>query len=162
MESGIASGVIIDTVAITEELTKMKAGNYTFPGYEYEDISQEMWLMVHEASGRFDPTKVRTKTITFFNVHTNNRLNNLRRDKQTLDKPTSIDGPIIKEDNSFEESIQLQDLVSFIESRLPPSLKLPFHHMMHCGGVGVTSYMKKNVRDAVSRLMKKYRESNEE
>ena len=165
MESGImeqSSG--IDTVAIAGELTRMKAYKHTFPGYEYDDISQEMWMMVQEASGRFDPTRAK-RVLTFFNVHTENRLNNLKRDNKKLsrDKPTAHDGPVIKIDNSFTEDVELNDLITFMEREMPSQLRESFDCMWYHGGVGLTSYMKKNVRDTVKRLLRLYnRENNHE
>lgn len=154
----MASGTIIDTVALAGQLARMKGHDFTFAGYEWDDIQQEIWLMVHEASGRFDPTKT-VRAISFFNVHTQNRLHNLVRDKknQTRDKPTAHDRPIIKIDNSFTEDLELNDLITYMESNMPSSLKESFKCMWYYGGEGLTAYAKKNVRNAVARLLKRYK-----
>ena len=159
VESGVsaASGVIIDTIQITKELTKMKARKHTFGFYDEDDISQEIWLMVQEASGRYDPTKT-NKQMSFFNVHTENRLNNLRRDVRIVDKTLSIDSPIISIDNTFAEMLEFKDLLQFINKRMPKNLKSPFDRMLNYGGEGVSQYMKTKVRTVVERLLERYRD----
>jgi len=147
----------IDTVEMAAELTKMKGRKHSFSYYDTEDIGQEIWLMCHEASGRFDPTKTK-KPMSFFNVHTENRLNNLRRDKRIIDDTNLPNSPILKEDNSFEESVAADDLMSFMLDKMPPSLVESFNRMVNYGGEGVSQYMKTKVRSVVTRLMERYRD----
>jgi len=160
MESGTlaASGVKeIDTIQITKELTKMKARKHKFGFYEEDDISQEIWLMVQEASGRYDPTKT-NKQMSFFNVHTENRLNNLKRDIRIVDKPTAISTPIISEDNTFADMMEFRDLLDFMIKRIPKNLQDPFDRMLNYGGEGVSQYMKTKVRNVVLRLLERYKD----
>lgn len=160
MESGVqaASGVMdVDTIQITIELTKMKARKHKFGFYEEDDISQEIWLMVNEASGRYDPTKT-NKQMSFFNVHTENRLNNLKRDIRIVDKPTALDAPIVCEDNTFAEMMEFRDLLNFINERMPKNLEEPFNRMLSYGGEGVSQYMKTKVRNVVLRLLERYKD----
>ena len=147
----------IDTVEMASELTRMKARKHSFSYYDTEDIGQEIWLMVHEASGRFDPTKTK-KPLSFFNVHTENRLNNLRRDRRIIDDTNLPNTPILKEDNSFEEQVAADDLMAYMTSKMPPSLMESFDRMINYGGEGVSQYMKTKVRAVVSRLMERYRD----
>jgi len=156
-ESGIAtSGMVFGVEEIADELSRMKAHKYTFSYYDRSDISQEIYLMVHEASGRFDPSQEK-KPISFFNVHTNNRLRNLIRDRRAIDSVSLPD--IVREDNSFQEDLNMRDMVEFIEMGLPsPRLKDAFNRMLNYGGEGVTQYMKIKVRNIVLRLLKRYKD----
>jgi hypothetical protein len=62
-----------------------------------------------------------------------------------------------QEDNSFTEAVELSDIITYMEMNLPSSLKKSFQCMWYHGGEGLTSYAKKNVRDAVDRLYKRYK-----
>ena len=148
--------LIIDTVEMASELTRMKARKHSFSYYDTDDIGQEIWLMVHEASGRFDPTKTK-KPLSFFNVHTENRLNNLRRDRRIIDDTNLVNTPIMKEDNSFEEQVAADELRAYMIAKMPPSLLESFDRMINYGGEGVSQYMKTKVRAVVARLMERYR-----
>jgi hypothetical protein len=60
-------------------------------------------------------------------------------------------------DNSFEEFLELRDLIEYLIVNIPKKLRRPFMMMINQGGDGLSSYMKTKVRDAVTSLMEKYR-----
>jgi len=142
---------------VAAELSRMKARKHKFAYYEEADISQEIWIMVNEASGRFDPSRTK-KPLHFFNTHTENRLKNLKRDVRIIDWPTSFDNAIRKEDNSFRDAVIFKEMVDFIITYLPPHLCKPFRIMIEDDGNSVSQYMKNKVRMAVEELLEKYHE----
>jgi DNA-directed RNA polymerase specialized sigma24 family protein len=155
MESGIMPCSGIDTVAISEELARMKAYKNMFAYYDRDDIAQEIWLSVNKASAKFDPSRVTKKALQFFNVVSENALKNLKRDNRIIDNVSITDTPI-KEDESFASEVRAKEMLSFILEKLPPSLHAPFMRMVEYGGEGVTQYIKTKIRTNVLRILEEY------
>ncbi len=176
----LSSGSLdIDTIQIAHEMTRMKAVSHTFAYFEPDDISQELWIAVNHASGKYDPTRSTPKP--FFNVVTENAMKNLKRDSVGLtlcpdcegigDKwcrgcrgkgkvPRSwvvIDPYTIRDvDNSFTEEMAANELYEYILANISPKLQSPFKEMAN--GRNVSAYLKKKVREEVEEIMKEYRD----
>lgn len=147
------SGVVLNTVEIATELTRMKANKHCFAYYDVDDIAQEIWLAVNKSAGRFDPSRVRKKPLQFFNVATENALKNLKRDNQVADNVNIAGQPIIKEDASFEEDVKARELYNHIKSKLPTQLHKPFDLMIYNGAEGVSQYIKTKIRTLVLEIL---------
>lgn len=148
--------VSIDTVQMAQDMSRMKARRYEFGYYDADDIAQEIWLIVNRASEKFDSERTMNPK-SFFNVATENALRNLKRDTRIVDNINIHDKPIDQLDNSFEEFLELRDLIEYLIVNIPARLRKPFIQMINQGSDGLSSYMKTKVRDAVTRLMEKYR-----
>lgn len=131
----------------------MKAYKHAFAYYDSDDISQEIWISVQKAVGRFDPSRVNKRALQFFNVVTENALKNLKRDNRIIDNINIADRPILKEDRTDIEEIEANELYMHIYKRLPDNLKNPFEKMVKYGGEGVSSYLKSKVRTAVLSIL---------
>lgn len=153
--SGIPASGDIDTVAMAEEMSRIKASKYSFAYYDRDDIAQEIFLIVDKAAPKFDPARTKNPK-TFFNVATENALKNLRRDTRIADNINIHDRPIEQLDNSFEEFMELRDMVEYLVVNMPDKLREPLAKMINLGGEGVSQYMKTKVRTAAMRLLEKY------
>lgn len=147
---------IIDTVQMANDMSRIKAHRYKFGYYDADDISQEIWVIVNRVSEKYDASRSKNPK-TFFNVATENALRNLKRDTHIVDNINICDRPIDQLDNSFEEFLELRDLVEYLIVNIPPRFRQPFIAMINQGGDGLSSYMKTKVRDAVSKLLERYR-----
>lgn len=67
-----------------ERLVSMKAGKYKIPGYEREDIAQEIRMVAFRALKKFDPAKVHAGPFHFVARCIDNYLINLRRDNDAF------------------------------------------------------------------------------
>ena len=159
--SGVSPGpsgtIIVDTVEMAIQMSKMKADRYTHSYYDRDDISQEIWLICHKVEPKFDPERTKNPK-TFFNVATENALKNLRRDTRIADRINIADRNIEEMDNSFEEFLELRDMVEYLIVNIPSKLRKPLSLMINLNGDGVSPYMKAKVRKAVLRLLEKFKE----
>jgi hypothetical protein len=146
----------IDTVQMAQDMSRMKARRYEFAYYDADDISQEIWLIVNKASEKYDSERTMNPK-SFFNVATENALRNLKRDTRIVDNINIHDKPVDQLDNSFEEFLELRDLVEYLVVNIPKKLRKPFMMMINQGGDGLSSYTKSKIRDAVTDLLKKCR-----
>ena len=177
----LSSGTMdLDTVQIAGEMTRMKAAYHSFAYFEPDDISQEMWIAIQHASGKFDPTKSMSPK-PYFNVVTENAMKNLKRDAVGMttcpdcggEAPqwcrgcrgkgkvprnwVVIDPTTIRcEDNSFKEQMAADELHEYLSANLSPRLQPIFEEMAR--GQRVSDYMKKLVRLEVAEILKRYRD----
>ena len=160
-ESGVqaASGTL-DTVEISNELSRMKAQKHKFAYYDPDDISQEIWLSVNKSAKKFDPERVPEgkRTISFFNVASENAIKNLKRDNRVIDNVNLGDTPVIREDISVAGELRAREMRDFIMDRLPPKLQEPFKRMIEYGGEGVSQYIKTKIRTTVLRILEEFNE----
>lgn len=63
-----------------ERLVYMKAGMYSIPGYDRDDVGQEIRFTCHKAIEKYDPTKNNSTPFHFLARCVDNRLRNLLRD----------------------------------------------------------------------------------
>lgn len=63
-----------------ERLVSMKSGLYTIPGFEREDVSQEIRIICINALTKYEPLKSRTSPFNYLARCVDNRLRNLLRD----------------------------------------------------------------------------------
>ena len=146
----------IDTVAMATEMSKMKAKKYAFGYYDVEDISQEIWLSVEKSSHKFDPGRT-TNPKSFFNVATENALKNLKRDTRIIDNINISDSPVIQIDNSFEDFLELRDMIEYLVVRMPKKYRKAFILMLNGRQEDVSVYSRNKVKDYVTKLMERYR-----
>jgi len=152
----LPSGTSVDIIKMSSDMSRMKAKKFSFGYFDAEDISQEIFLIVDKVSSKFDPTRSKNPK-TFFNVATENALKNLRRDIRIIDNINIHDKPIDQLDNSFEEFLQLRDLIEYLIVNISPKLRPGLIRLINSGGDGLTSYMKTKIRDAVTKLLEDYR-----
>ena len=145
----------IDTVAMADELARMKARKYRFGYYDTDDIRQEIWLSINKSIDKYDETKTKNPK-TFFNVVSNNYLKNLVRDTRDV-KAANVDRSIESVDNSFTDFTELCELIEYIVVRIEDKLKPALLALINLGGEGVSSYMKSKVRIAVMEILEMYR-----
>lgn len=67
-----------------ERLVSMKAGTYKIPGYERDDIAQEIRLVAFKALEKYDATKNHSTPFHFIARCVDNYLINLRRDNDAF------------------------------------------------------------------------------
>lgn len=67
-----------------ERLVSMKAHTYKIPGYEREDIAQEIRMVAFKALGKYDATKNHSTPFHFIARCVDNYLINLRRDNDAF------------------------------------------------------------------------------
>jgi len=63
-----------------ERLVSMKSGMYTIPGYDREDVAQEIRMMCLKALERYEPEKNHSTPFNYLARCVDNRLRNLLRD----------------------------------------------------------------------------------
>ena len=154
----MASGIYIDTVEMTIEMTKMKGKRYVFGIFEYDDIKQEIWLAVQKASGAYDPDRT-ARAVTFFNVATENALKNLRRDfSRTGEFVNRSDLPTDRLDYTFEGSIIAKDMYDFFYENMPPHFRRDFEDLVQRGGANITASQKSKIRKLARILEKRYKD----
>ena len=155
MTEDLAPSGVLDTVEIADELSRMKATKHTFAYFDSEDISQEIWLAIHKASGRFDPSRVRNKNLSFFNVVTENALKNLKRDRRIIDNVNLSTEPS-NPDTSFEDELAASELYEYIKMNLDGSLHDALDRIIFYGGEGVSSYTKTKIRKSILDILEGY------
>lgn len=75
-----------------EKLVSMKCGLYSIPGYDREDISQEIRMMCLKALEKYEPSKNHSTPFNYLARCVDNRLRNLLRDNgATLPKAKKND-----------------------------------------------------------------------
>lgn len=70
-----------EVLEIAEHLIRMKAKNYVFKGYDYDDICQEIRMSCIKALPKFEEKKTKGNPLKYFNTVSENHLRNLKRDK---------------------------------------------------------------------------------
>lgn len=145
----------IDTVAMTEELAKIKARKYEFGYFDADDIKQEIWISINRSIDKYDPERTK-RPQTFFNVVSENYLKNLVRDTRDV-KAANVDRPIESIDNSFEEFVELRELVEYVVVKIEDGLRPALISMINGDGAEISSYMKGRVKKALLELLEMYR-----
>jgi len=148
----------IDTVEMTEELSRMKAQKHAFSYYDPEDISQEIWISVHKAAQKYDEDRVKKgkRPLTFFNVASENALKNLKRDNKIADNVNLGDTPVEQVDHNLAGHIRAREMRRFILDKLPPKLVEPFIILVDYGGEGISQYMKTKIRKIVQEILEEF------
>lgn len=86
-----ASGMYIDLNDSVERLVSMKASKYKIPGYEREDVAQEIRMVAFKALQRYDPSKNHSTPFYFIARCVDNHLINLRRDNDAFISKAKLD-----------------------------------------------------------------------
>jgi DNA-directed RNA polymerase specialized sigma24 family protein len=146
----------IDIIQMTSHMSRIKAKKFAFGHYDAEDISQEIFLIINKVCPKYDPSRSKNPK-TFFNVATENALKNLRRDTRIIDNINIHDRPIDQLDNSFEEFLELKNLIEYLVVNIKPKLRSALIAMINQGGAGLAQYTKTKVREAVSKLLEQCR-----
>ena len=140
------------------------ANKYTFGYFDVEDISQEAVIFGLEAYERWDGIR---PLENFISVHISNRLKNFKRDnyfrlgleesspkrqksnetKKNLMRPAPIHPLVL----FTEESIDNQDSVDYLLSKMPPLIKNDFLRMSN--DVNITKSRKQAVIDSVKEIL---------
>lgn len=147
-----------------QKIAKRLASKYVFGYFDIADIEQEAIIFGLEAYDRWDETR---PLENFISVHMSNRLKNFKRDnyfrlgleesspkrqksnetKRNLMSPASI-----RPFSLFtEESIDNQDSIDFLLSKMPPLIKNDFLRMSN--GVSITKGRKQAVIDSVKEIL---------
>lgn len=78
------SGMYADLNDSVERLVSMKASKYKIPGYEREDVAQEIRMVAFKALQKYDATKNHSTPFYFIARCVDNHLINLRRDNDAF------------------------------------------------------------------------------
>ncbi len=162
-----------------ERIVNMKASLYSIPGYDREDVSQEIRIFCIHALSKYDPSKNHSTPFNYLARCVDNRLRNLLRDNgATLPKSKRDDvraiarcesklklqtalpiGDEIKEDalGSFNTSNSI-DFVDSIISRLESSeIRASFYILINNGPPSIPKIhlklIKKVIRDVYPDLL---------
>jgi DNA-directed RNA polymerase specialized sigma24 family protein len=147
-----------------QTIAKRLASKYVFGYFDVKDIEQEAIIFGLEAYDRWDEIR---PLENFISVHMSNRLKNFKRDnffrlgleesspkrqksnetKRNLMKPATIHPFSL----FTEESIDNQDSVDFLLSKMPPLIKNDFLRMSN--GVTITKGRKQAVIDSVKEIL---------
>jgi DNA-directed RNA polymerase specialized sigma24 family protein len=147
-----------------QKIAERLANKYVFGYLDQDDIIQEAVIFGLEAYDRWDGER---PLENFISVHISNRLKNFKRDnyfrlgleqsspkrqksnetKRNLMKPA----PIHPFSLFTEESIDNQDSIDFLLSKMPPLIKNDFLRMSN--GVTVTKGRKQAVIDSVKEIL---------
>ena len=147
-----------------QTIAKRLATKYVFGYFDVKDIEQEAIIFGLEAYERWDQTR---PLENFISVHMSNRLKNFKRDnffrlgleessqkrqksnetKRNLMRPISIQPLSL----FTEESIDNQDSVDFLLSKMSPLIKNDFLRMSN--GVVITKGRRQAVIDSVKEIL---------
>ncbi len=155
-----------EQLEIIQDIAKKIAKKNVFPGYEEDDIKQEIFLIAVEALPRFDQTKSAFRT--FMYTHINNRLHNLRNrayvnegspskdEKRKIVKPQS--GDLIEYtvlDDFFDkrvEEIDRAEIFDYIEKNLHSKFREDYLRIKE--GVSVVANREARVFEAIRTILK--------
>lgn len=157
-----------------ERLVSMKAGLYVIPGYDREDVGQEIRMTCAKALNRYDPDKNNSTAFHFLARCVDNRLKNLLRDNaSTLAKNKKDDNKAVAR---VEKKKKLQGALSVgsdidenqlgeysspfyftefhetIEKRLPKEIKASFSLLINNGPPAIPKSHLKIIKDTIREV----------
>jgi DNA-directed RNA polymerase specialized sigma24 family protein len=163
------SGMFVTYSEDIERLVSMKCGLYKIPGYEREDVGQEIRMVCVRAIQKYDPTKNHSTPFHFLARCVDNRLRNLLRDNgATIAKSKKNDKRAIERSERKkklqnastigpEEHIVFSnhyptDFIEEIEQRLPEEVRCSFHLLIRNGPPSISKKHLKLIKKTIKEL----------
>jgi len=163
-----------------ERLVSMKSGMYTIPGFDRDDIAQEIRMMCLKALEKYEPSKNHSTPFNYLARCVDNRLRNLLRDNgATIAKAKKEDERAIKRceqkmrlqtalpigDEVHEDSLGsapiVNDITEFVDAvqaqLLSPELKASFSLLITQGPPAISKVhlriIKRTIREVYPDLL---------
>lgn len=145
----------------TQQISKMLAHKNKFSIYDYDDISQEIYLLVNKASTKYDPAK--GDEFQFIYHFVVRRLITLKRDKQMAPKSKFAEAKMkvynttqLQENHRVIDNIHsifedYNDLISLIDKKIPANLRLNYLRMLE--GVEMSFPEKNKVIESIKKII---------
>jgi len=172
-----SSGVVIsyeDVAEDIERLVSMKVNLYVIPGFDREDVAQEIRMVCVKALAKYDESKNHSTPFHFLARCADNRLRNLVRDnaatlpkskkndkkaqervrkKRALHSALSV-GHDIPEDaiGDYNESHSASDLKESVELNLPEDVKVSFSILIKSGPPAIPKNHLKLIKKVIREL----------
>lgn len=168
--SGVAPSMYEKLTDDIERLVSMKAPKYKIPGYEHEDIAQEIRMVAYKALQRYDAAKNHSTPFHFIARCVDNYLINLRRDNDAviskaklkeadqktldrIDKKRKVYYPVSLEDDEFADSTpSFFEVHEIVLMHLPSGLHTSYWAMVHDGQNAVSRQHFTKIKKAVLEL----------
>lgn len=174
------SGILYEDVSEDiERLVSMKASLYKVPGFDREDIAQEIRLVCIKALGRYDASKNNSTPFHYLARVTDNRLKNLlrdnghsvsrnqREDQKALDraaKKKKLHTALSVGDDVDESSlgpicaaaVQIMEFREYLFANLPESLHSNFSLLLKSGPPAICPKSLKLIKSTIMGLYSSY------
>ena len=157
-----------EVMGVIEKVIDKMAPNYTFFGYDVDDIKQESFILCMDALERYDPDY---PLENFLSKHLSFRLKTLMRTNRILDanyktdtdsekmkvlKPAQMDDnfSVASEEQMDYTNVDFADMVDIINSELPSAVRMDYLKMIN--NVYIPKPRREEITDMIKNILSEH------